>query len=70
MSDEHVHGPDCGQVEIISTEQPLLMVLVMQPDDTGISKMLVRGTLQEADVPRVLRMLADDRERTFRARMS
>lgn len=24
MSDEHVHGPECGQVEVISTEQPLL----------------------------------------------
>lgn len=70
MSDDHVHGPSCGQVEIISAEEPLLMVLVMHPDETGISKMIVRGTLPEANVPQLLRHLADDRERTYRARMS
>lgn len=68
--DPHVHGPECGAVEIISTEQPLLMVLVLQPDDDGRSKILVRGSLPPAEIPRVLRMLADYQERQYRAGLS
>lgn len=70
MSDDHVHGPQCGQVEIISTEAPLLMVMVLQPEADGRSKILVRGSLPQAEVPRVLRMLADDQERRYQAGLS
>lgn len=68
--DGHVHGPECGVVEVISAEAPLLMVLVMPPDEHGNSKILVRGSARPEAVPVLLRALADDQERRHRARLS
>lgn len=65
----HVHDEDCRQRAV--AVEPLLLVAIMPPTLLGgPGQRLVRGSASEVEAPRLLRELADEIERRYRARMS
>lgn len=65
---EHVHGPTCRRIPVVA---PLLLVVAL-PDPTSPTgaSVIVRGTIEPKDIPDVLRGIADEHERKYRASLS